>query len=124
MEPEEALAYLKEKGFTLAQRTYYDKRKEIIDSRFDRLSQIAKEGFVDQHLERIQNLEMINEEMWRKYRAGDYKAMEALCVIMELQPYLSAFYDASKKIMEDNIEQFDRDKDSKQEATGSISISQ
>jgi hypothetical protein len=95
--------YLQSKNIKMSERRFYEVKKEIQESRFERLAYIAKQGFVDAHLERIGQLEMINEEMWKQYKEGNYEAMEALTKIMILQPYLSAFYDASKQIMEDNI---------------------
>lgn len=70
---------------------------------FDRLNQIAK-GFVDHHLERLDTLELINHEMWASYRKGDYKAMDALSKIAAIQPIVSSYFEASKMVMEDEIE--------------------
>jgi hypothetical protein len=41
---------------------FYRLKRKIQERRFDRLSLIAKQGFVDQHLERIDQLELINAE--------------------------------------------------------------
>jgi hypothetical protein len=60
----ESMQYLSERGFNISIPYYYRLRKSIQNSRFDRLSLIAKQGFVDQHLERIDQLELINKEMW------------------------------------------------------------
>jgi hypothetical protein len=57
----ESLAYLKDKGFEISFQHFYRLKKNIQQSRFDRLTLIAKEGFVDQHLERIDQLELINK---------------------------------------------------------------
>jgi hypothetical protein len=42
--------------------------------------------------------------MWVSYRKGDYKAMDALSKIAEIQPIVSNYFDASKLVMEDEIE--------------------
>jgi hypothetical protein len=52
----ESLAYLKDRGFDISVPYYYRLKKNIQQSRFDRLSLIAKTQFVDQHLERIDQL--------------------------------------------------------------------
>jgi hypothetical protein len=59
-------------------------------SRFDRLSLIAKTQFVDQHLERIDQLELINSEMWTLYRKekDNFKRVLILGKIAELQSYI------------------------------------
>lgn len=41
--------------------------------------------------------------MWKCYRNKDYKAMDALLKIAELQTYISPYYEASKWIMEQQI---------------------
>jgi len=64
----ESLAYLKDKGFEISFQHFYRLKKSIQQSRFDRLSLIAKSQFVDQHLVRIDQLELINSEMWTLYR--------------------------------------------------------
>ncbi len=103
LDEKESLAYLEEEGYDISRAQFYRIKKNIQDSRFERLSEIAK-GFVDHHLERLGTLELINYEMWRKYRQRDYKAMDALSKIAETQPILSSYYDASKLVMEDEIE--------------------
>jgi hypothetical protein len=65
--------------------------------------------FIDQHLERIDHLELVNQEMWKKFREKDYKGMDALLKIAELQTYISPYYDASRYVMEKSIK--DKDKD-------------
>ena len=42
--------------------------------------------------------------MWASYRKGDYKAMDALSKIAQIQPIVSSYFDASKMVMEDEIE--------------------
>ena len=59
----ESLNYLAERGFKVSVQHLYRLKKAIQQSRFDRLSLIAKSQFVDQHLERIDQLELINSEM-------------------------------------------------------------
>ena len=63
----QALSYLKDNGFEISDYHLYRLKKKIKESRFDRLSLIAKQGFVDQHLERIDQLELINQEYWKLY---------------------------------------------------------
>jgi hypothetical protein len=63
----ESLSYLKDKGFEISANHFYRLKRKIQESRFDRLSLIVKHGFVDQHLERIDQLELINKEYWNLY---------------------------------------------------------
>src|SRR4029453_11916772 len=101
---DESLQYLKDRGFKISIQYFYRLKKQIKESRLDRLSLIAKTQFVDQHLERIDQLELVNQEMWKKYREKDYKAMDALLKIAEIQTYISPFYDASMYVMQKQVE--------------------
>ena len=42
--------------------------------------------------------------MWASYRKGDYKAMDALSKIAEIQPIVSNYFEASKFVMENEID--------------------
>jgi hypothetical protein len=76
LDERESLACVGDQGYELSRAQYYRVKKKIKDSRFERLSQIAK-GFVDHRLEKMDTLDLVNYEMWRKYRQGDYKALDA-----------------------------------------------
>ena len=102
----ESLAYLKDKGFEISAMHLYRLKNNIKKSRFDRLSLIAKTQFVDQHLERIDQLELINSEYWKLYRDTKDTFKKALILekIAELQTYISPYYDASMYIMQKQVE--------------------
>lgn len=102
---QESLEYLKDRGFTISRDSYYRYKRKISKSRFDRLSLIAKTQFVDQHLERIDQLELINQEYWSLYRKekDNFKKAQILEKIAELQTYISPYYEASQWIMERSI---------------------
>lgn len=101
----ESLQYLKDRGFNMSAQYLYRHKKKIKQSRFDRLNLIAKQGFVDQHLERIDQLELINKEYWKLYNETKDTFKKALILekIAELQTYISPYYDASRYVMEKSI---------------------
>ncbi len=101
----ESLSYLKDNGFEISDYHLYRLKKKIKESRFDRLNLIAKQGFVDQHLERIDQSELINKEYWNLYNAEKNNMNKALILekIAELQTYISPYYDASRYVMEQSI---------------------
>ena len=103
LDERESLTYINDQGYDISRAQYIALKKKIKDSRFERLSQIAK-AFVDHHIERMDTLDLVNYEMWRKYRQGDYKTLDALSKIAETQTILSQYYDASKMVMENEIE--------------------
>jgi hypothetical protein len=100
-----SVRYLSDRGFNISVPQFYILKRKIKQSRFDRLSLIAKEGFVDQHLERIDQLELINKEYWKLYNAEKDNFKKALILekIVELQTYISPYYDASRYIFEKSI---------------------
>ena len=102
----ESMQYLHDKGFTISVPQFYRIKKSIQQSRFDRLNLIAKTQFVDQHLERIDQLELINSEYWKLYREtmDTFKKVLILEKIAELQTYISPFYDASMYVMQKQVE--------------------
>lgn len=101
----ESIQYLHDKGFKISRDSFYRLKRSIQQSRFDRLNLIAKTQFVDQHLERIDQLELINQEMWTLYRneKDNFKKVLILEKIAELQTYISPYYDASRYILEKSI---------------------
>ena len=101
----ESLQNLDKKGFKISRDSFYRIKRNIQQSRFDRLNLIAKHGFVDQHLERIDKLELINSEYWKLYRETKDTFKKALILekIAELQTYISPYYDASRYILEKSI---------------------
>jgi DNA repair ATPase RecN len=111
----ESLSYLKDKGFEISVNHFYRLKRKIQESRFDRLSLIAKHGFVDQHLERIDQLELINKEYWKLYNETKDTFKKALILekIAELQTYISPYYDASRYVMEQSIKKENETKENR-----------
>jgi hypothetical protein len=96
--------YLKKDGKReIKERQFFRIKQYMKDHQLDRLFEIAKEGFVSQHLDRIDDLISIKKEMWECYykqkKADSYKAAQILAMLMQVQPYLSQYYEASKIIM-------------------------
>ena len=101
----QSLQYLADRDFKISHNHFFRLKRKTKESRFDRLSLIAKQGFVDQHLERIDQLELINKEYWKLYNAEQDNFKKALILekIAELQTYISPYYDASRYVMEQSI---------------------
>ena len=93
----ESLSYLKKKGFQISPAKFYRIKKDIEGTKFERLSRIANREFVSQHLERIDQLELITKEIWRNYHEekDPYQAVQILLKLVEIQPYLSQYYEAT-----------------------------
>jgi len=85
----DALEYLEDKGFNISAATYYRIKKEIEESTRERLNLIGNEEFLSQHLERIDTLKTILNEMWINYHkeSNPFKKVQILEKIEENQTY-------------------------------------
>lgn len=105
----ESIKYLYDRGFKISARYLYKLKKKVKDSRFHRLSLIAQSEFKDQHIQRIEQLEVINKEYWKLYREEKKPINKALILtkIVELQSYISSYYDASRYVLEKSVQEQD-----------------
>mgnify|MGYP006955651250 CR=1 FL=1 len=102
MDTFQALDFLKEQGYNISARTFRNDKRYIKKNSLVRLYQIAKIGFEDQHISRIEKLEMIEREMWTNYNnvTDPYKRILSLERIANLQPIISAYYDSTRYVLE------------------------
>jgi hypothetical protein len=100
---EQSLQYLKDNGFFVSRATYFRYKKELEEKKLERLYHIANIGFGYQHLDRIDGLELIEKKMWEEYNKEKtpWKRVQILKNIVEVQPYLSSIYEASKFVIDD-----------------------
>ena len=98
----QSLEYLKDAGFEIGPATFYREKAKVEAMKFKRLYHIAKIGFQDQHLERIEVYEVGFKMMWKNVRLekDPYKCNSMIKDILLLQPYLSAYYEATKLVLE------------------------
>jgi hypothetical protein len=103
----QALTYLKEAGFEMSARTYYREKSKIESLKLKRLYHIAQIGFQDQHLERIDNIKLCLKLMWQNYNEEQdpFKKFHMLKDIILVQPYLSAYYETTKLIVEKPLQE-------------------
>ena len=98
----QSLEYLKEVGFDIGPATFYREKRKVESLKLKRLYHIAKIGFQDQHLDRIDNTELCLKLMWENYHLEQdpFKRFQMLKDIILVQPYLSAYYETTKLIVE------------------------
>jgi len=101
---QQSLLYLKENGFKMSQATLTRKKKKLNDMKLKRLHFIARLGFEDQHLDRVEGCELIEKFMWQNYHEcnNPYQKTLILKEIINVQPYLSSYYEATKWILEEH----------------------
>jgi hypothetical protein len=100
---QQALQYLQDNGFPVSRATYFRHKRRVEEKKLERVYHIAKLGFVDQHLQRIDGLEIIEKMMWQEYyREHDpFKRVQILKDIAQVQPYLSAYYESTKYVVDE-----------------------
>ena len=100
----EALSYLKDRGYSISPAEYYRVKKEIQDNTQSRLNQIGLE-FASQHLQRLDVLKMIESELIENYKKEQNPTKKAniLMQIAELQTYLSSYYDSTRYVLQQAI---------------------
>jgi hypothetical protein len=96
-----SLEYLKDHGHEMSQRNYFLHKKKINSLKLKRLFYIAKIGFEEQHLERIDQLKLIQQLMGKNYDEckDAYQRSKILRMIGDVQPLLSAYYDATHAVV-------------------------
>ena len=104
MSPKKALEYLKGVGIDISKRTYFRSKKKVEATKWQRLYRIA-ELFTDQHLERIDKLQLVESLMWKNYyeEKSPYKKVNILYSIVNMQPFLSNYYGATRFVLEKRL---------------------
>ncbi|MCC2647725.1 MAG: hypothetical protein K0R16_528 [Nitrososphaeraceae archaeon] len=64
---DQALQYLKDNEFHLSRASYFRHKKKLEQMKLRRLYHIAKMGFQEQHLDRLDNTELCLKLMWENY---------------------------------------------------------
>ncbi|MBC8549891.1 MAG: hypothetical protein H8D23_09580 [Candidatus Brocadiales bacterium] len=107
MSEREALVYLQTRNHKMGVNKYYNLKEEIKTAKVKTLQDIAlHDGLIEQHLDRIHNLEVIEHELWLTFNQepDNYKRANILTKIAEMQPYISGAYDMTRVIMEKQVE--------------------
>jgi hypothetical protein len=117
---EEALAYLKAEGHPMSRASWFRIKAWLKSTQLARLHHIAAIGFENQHATRIDTCELIEELMWENYHMckNPFKRVIILEKISELQPLISAYYDATRAVLEKR-----REREQHQEQNGINDVS-
>ena len=98
---QKSLEYLKDNEFPVSRATFF-RHKRVEEKKLELLYHIAKIGFEDQHLQRIDGLEIIEKMMWQEYNReqDSFKRVQIPKEIAQVQPYLSAYYEATEYVVD------------------------
>ena len=102
LKEKESLAYLEDRGYKISRAEYYKLKQECKNSSHKRLNHIASSEFLTQHIERIDNLKAIENELWNNYyiEKSPINRSKILMNIAEMQTYLSSYYDSTQFVMQ------------------------
>jgi len=112
LKEQEALAYLKDKGFKTSHAEYYRLKREVEHNTQERLNLIASQEFLAQHIQRLDTLKTIESELFVNYHneTNPTKKSNILMQIAEIQQYLSSYYDSTRYVMEQSTKLQDKKK--------------
>ena len=80
----ESISYLKDAGFDISERTYYRYKRKVESLKWQRLMHISN-LFTDQHLQRMDKLELIEQLMWKEYHQEKPPAKRVSILFSSLQ---------------------------------------
>lgn len=98
---DEALNYLKSKGYEISARTYYRSLGHVSSETRKRSFEIAK-SFLEDHINTVSELENIKKLMYVNYNNEDdplKKSMILVKITETMIPYISAYREATKQII-------------------------
>ena len=105
----QSLEYMEHVGHKISERSYYRQRKLIQDMKLERMRFIAKVAYEEQHFDRVDRMELIENQMWTNYwnEEDRYKKVKILVEIVNIQPYISTYYEATKDLLEAQKSKFE-----------------
>lgn len=106
----ESLDYLKEKGYEMSKRTYYRILEQTSSETKKRLYDIAKNQGQNM-LDRIDTFKALEKSLWDDHDKCDdiLLRLKISREIRDLQQYISAYNKATAGVIEDVVENFEKD---------------
>jgi hypothetical protein len=85
----QALEYVKDAGFKMSERTYYRHKRKVQEMKLERMHLIAEVAYEEQHLERVDRMELIENQMWVNYwhEKDRLKKVKIMREIVNIQPF-------------------------------------
>lgn len=101
----ESLAWLSSHGHDMKEAKYHRLKAKIEASVDKRKFNLMSKGLLEQHFERIDQLETIQKLSWENYHreVNPYRKTKILESIRTIQPLLSAYYNATQDVIEYDI---------------------
>ena len=106
----ESLSYLKKHGYDISTASYWRTRGKITALARERLFQIAK-NMEELHYERITSLAELAQHAWKILDETEDPEIKlrAIRELREMQPFISAYDEATQNIMEEAINKYGKE---------------
>lgn len=85
LKEKEALSYLEVRGYSISRAQYYTVKDKVKQGAHTRLNHIATDEFLTQHIERIETLKTIHNELWNQYHVEKtpINKSKILCILQK-----------------------------------------
>jgi hypothetical protein len=108
---DKALVYMKDQGYEMGQSTWYRWVQKLNNSKRERLYEIARIGYEEEHTDSIEEIETARKLLWKEYEEckGSVSRAAILEKIINTRPLLSSYYDSTKEVVEKPVVKEDSD---------------
>ena len=98
----QAVQYLKDVEYPMSERTWYRWRIKLNNEKQQRLYEIARVGYEEEHTDSIEEIETARKLLWKEYHdcKGAVSRASILEKIINTRPLLSSYYDSTKEVLE------------------------
>ena len=99
---DKALIYMKDHGYEMGQSTWYRWVQKLNNNKRERLYEIARIGYEEEHTDSIEEIETARKLLWKEYEEckGAVSRATILEKIINTRPLLSSYYDSTKEVIE------------------------
>lgn len=98
----QSVEYMKDVGYPMSERSLYRWKQHLNTTKRERLYEIARIGYEDEHTDSIEEIELARKLMWKEYYEckGSVSRATILEKIINTRPLLSSYYDSTKEVIE------------------------
>jgi len=107
----QAVEYMKYAEYPMSERTWYRWVQKLNNSKRERLYEIARIGYEEEHTDSIEEIETARKLLWKEYEEckGAVSRAAILEKIINTRPLLSSYYDSTKEVVEKPVAKEDND---------------
>lgn len=99
---QKAVLYLTDVGYPMSERTWYRWVTKLNNQKRERLYEIAKYGYEDEHTDSIEEIDTARKLLWEEYHKAVRPTERAIILekIINTRPLLSSYYDSTQGVIE------------------------